>query len=405
MENETKQTTTKKVLVILALALALMIPLGLVQSQISQRRAYESIAQSEVAKGWGNYVVFGSPVLSAPKIVLHPAASETTLAVDSKEKKRGIFRVPVYVVTLRTRVTFNKPVMDKKPLPAIEYLTLPVNQTGPIQSFRIKDLASGKELKGRLLTDGIRISSEELPNKDFFATPLEIEVTTRGTKTLTYESSSERDVVKMTGNWTKPKFVEDALPSESTVSPKGFEASWTLNALPRAEDGSGNARSVGMEHLWIGTDYSMIEKSVKYGILFIALTFLLVLLVEFMSKARIHPLQYGLIGLSISLFYLLLLALSESTGFTVAYVLASAAVIALIVFYVKGFLNQNRFVRMILIEQVTLSGFFYVLLSLEESALLIGSLGLFGALATFMGVTRRFDWYTGSFKARNESQT
>ncbi len=148
----------------------------------------------------------------------------------------------------------------------------------------------------------------------------------------------------------------------------------------------------------------MIEKAVKYGILFIALTFILVFIVEFVSKAKIHPLQYGLIGLSISVFYLLLLAISETVGFDIAYLISSLAVTGLIVFYVKGFLNQKKFVRMILTEQIVLNGFFYTLLSLEESAFLIGSLGLFIALTIFMMITRKFDWYSGSFKNQTQAQ-
>ncbi len=202
----------------------------------------------------------------------------------------------------------------------------------------------------------------------------------------------------MVGNWTKPKFIDEILPTDTITSSKGFEATWTLNALPKWENGSREVKSIGLNHLWISTDYSMIEKAVKYGILFIALTFILIFIVEFMSKAKIHPLQYGLIGLSISIFYLLLLAISESLGFDIAYLLSSLAVTGLIVFYVRGFLNQKKFVKMVLIEQIILSTFFYILLALEEKAFLIGSIGLFVALSVFMTITRKFDWYTGSFK-------
>lgn len=416
MENENKQkrelnTVTKKVLVILGLALVLIIPLSQVENQISSRREYETVAQKEVAKGWGENVTFGSPVVSASERKVYPASSETTIEVDSKEKKRGVFRVPVYIATLKTKVTFNKPTSHKteapkdKKLSELDHLTLSVKPIASIQSFKIKELSSGKELKARLVDGGIRLSIEELPNKDFFANQLEIQVSTRGTGPITYESNSDQDKVKMVGNWTKPKFVDEVLPTETKLSSKGFEASWTLNALPKWEDGTREVKSIGLNHLWIGTDYSMIERAVKYGILFIALTFLLVFIVEFMSKAQIHPLQYGQIGLSISVFYLLLLAISETIGFDIAYLISSLAVTGLIVFYVRGFLNQKKFVKMILIEQVVLSAFFYILLSLEESAFLIGSIGLFTALAIFMTITRRFDWYSGSFKVQNESQT
>jgi inner membrane protein len=415
MENENKQkrelnAVTKKVLVVLGLALALIVPLSQVENQISSRREYETVAQKEVAKGWGENVTFGSPVIFASEREVYPASSETTIEVESKEKKRGVFRVPVYNATLKTKVIFHKPAtkknetpMDKK-LSELDHLTLSVKPIASLQSFKVKELASGKELKAKLVDGGIRLSVDELPDKDFFANQLEIEVSTRGTGPITYESNSDQDKVKMVGNWTKPKFVDEILPTETKLSSKGFEASWTLNALPKWEDGSREEKSIGLNHLWIGTDYSMIEKAVKYGILFIALTFILVFVVEFMSKAKIHPLQYGLIGLSISVFYVLLLAISETISFDIAYLISSLAVTGLIVSYVRGFLNQKKFVRMILSEQIVLSAFFYILLSLEESAFLTGSLGLFIALSIFMTITRKFDWYSGSFKTQNESQ-
>lgn len=413
MANEIRQKSdlngvTKKVFIILGLVLALMIPLSQVEDQINSRRDYETVAQKEVAKGWGDNVTFGSPVVSSAEGKVYPASSETTIEVDSKEKKRGLFRVPVYVATLKTRVTFTKLTTQKietandSKLADSDHLTLPVKPIAAIQSIKVRELSTATELKTRLTEDGIHLSVTELPNRDFFNNQLEIEIAARGTGPLTYESNSDQDKVKMVGNWPKPKFIDEILPTETKLSPKGFEASWTLNALPKWQDLSRTVKSIGLSHLWIGTDYSMIERTVKYGILFIALTFLLVFIVEFMSKARIHPFQYGMIGLSISLFYLLLLSISETTGFDIAYVISSLAVTGLIVFYVRGFLNQKRFVKMILTEQVVLSTFFYVLISLEESAFLIGSLGLFLALSIFMTLTRRFDWYSGSFKVPDQ---
>lgn len=415
MENENKQkyelnTVTKKILVILGLALALIIPLSQVENQISSRREYEAIAQKEVAKGWGDNVSFGSPVISISEHRVYPTSSDTIIIVESKEKKRGVFRVPVYMATLKTKVNFTKPLSQKtepsqnKKTSVLDYLTITVKPLSSIQNFKIKETTSGKELKAKLVADGLRLSVEDLPNKDFFASHLEIEVSTRGTGPLTYESSSDQDTVKMMGNWSKPKFIDEVFPNETKFTSNGFQASWTLKALPKWEESAREAKSIGLNHLWIGTDYSMIERAVKYGILFIALTLLLVFIVEIKSKAKIHPLQYSLIGLSISTFYLLLLALSEIVGFDIAYGTSSIAITGLIVFYLRGFLNQKKFVKMILIEQIVLSFFFYILFSLEESALLIGSLGLFVALAIFMTISRHFDWYTGSFEIQNENQ-
>lgn len=405
-------STTKKILAIVGLTFALLVPLSQVENQIGSRRDFDTIAQQEVAKGWGGDLSFASPIVLTSDGDQHPTLSETTISVDSKEKKRGIFKVPVYVTTFKTKVSYTKPT-PKKGVPPTkapknpepDELTLSVKPTSAIQSVKIKEVATGKEIKARMVSEGLRISTEDLESKDFFGKEFEIEVTARGTGNLSYFTFANQDKVRMLGNWTKPKFAGSILPTESALTSNGFEASWTLNTLPTEGDAYRDAKSIGLGHLWIDNNYAMTEKAVKYGILFIALTFILVFVVEFMSKAKIHPLQYGLIGLSISIFYLLLLALSESLGFDIAYLISSLAVTGLIVFYVHGFLRDKKFVRMILTEQLVLSGFFYVLLSLEERAFLIGSLGLFIALAIFMAITRRFDWYSGSFKSQNEIQT
>lgn len=400
---------TKKILIILGLTFALLIPLAQVENQIYDRKTYEVVAQEEVAKGWGKDVTIGSPSASYFDKTYYPANGNTTISIDSKEKKRGVFHVPVYVATVKTTVTFAKPapstifksVKDKekektRKLDDWDYITLPVKPTSSIQSVKIT--AGGKEIKGKLVSGGVRFAIADLPGQDLFAGPIEFEIAARGTGPMVYDSNSDQEKVQMTGNWTKPKFIEQILPTESSLTKKGFSATWNLNALPKLDDSSRETKSIGLTHLWVGTDYTMIERAVKYGILFIALTFLLMIIVEVMSKIKVHPLQYGLIGLSISIFYLLLLAISESTGFDIAYLISSLAVTSLIVFYVRGFLNQKKFVWIILLEQVTLSGFFYVLLSLEEASLLVGSVGLFLALAAFMTITRKFDWYAGAFK-------
>ncbi len=406
LENKAKielNNVTKKVLIILGLAGVLLIPLSQVENQINSRREYEGIAQKDIAKSWGGSVLFTSPSVSSSEYTVYPSLAETNFLVDSREKKRGVFPVPVYITTLRSKVFFSAPAVSlaKK---SEESLYINVIPSSAIQSFKIKDVTTGQELKTLLDGDGIRLAASDLPSKSFFSGQLEIEVVVRGTGTLTYESKSAQDKISMNGNWTKPQFTDGVLPTDTKLSSNGFEASWVLSTLKNT-DGSTKAKSIGLNHLWIGNDYTKIERAIKYGVLFIALTFLLMFILEFISKVKIHPLQYGLIGLSISLFYLLLLAISESVGFEIAYLTSTALVTGLIVFYVHGFLNNPKFVKMVLCEQIVLSGFFYVLLSLEEKAFLIGSIGLFIALAIFMTVTRRFDWYAGSFKSETQTQS
>jgi len=413
-KNENKQIqdkngATKKILTILGLILVLIIPLSLVKEQIWNRQGYEAVAQKDVAKSWGDNVILSAPMITSTDRKIYPVSGETIIEVASKEKERGIFRVPVYIVKLKTLVSFPKFVMKKidanknKKLPVPDYLNLSVKPLSSIQSVKIKELPSGKELKANLVEDVIKISADEITGKDFSGQQIEIEISMRGTGTITYESNADHDKVHMIGNWTRPKFVEEILPIDTKLSTDGFEAFWTLNALSKWENGPREFKSIGLNHLWISTDYSMLEKSIKYGILFISLTFLVVFIVEFISGLKIHPLQYGTIGLSISLFYLLLLALSEMISFDFAYLISSLSVTSLIIFYMGGFLKQKKFVKIMFLEQIILSTFFYILLSLEKNAFLIGTLGLFAILALFMIITRRFDWYSGELKLKVEN--
>lgn len=136
----------------------------------------------------------------------------------------------------------------------------------------------------------------------------------------------------------------------------------------------------------------MVQRSLKYGILFIALSFLFTFILEVVAKIQIHPFQYGLVGLSLTIFYLLLLALSEVMGFGVSYLLSAFLVVGLIAFYLLGFVKERKHVLMVSTQQLGLSGFFFVLLRLEERALLMGTIGLFIVLGLLMACTRKIDW-------------
>jgi len=132
---------------------------------------------------------------------------------------------------------------------------------------------------------------------------------------------------------------------------------------------------------------------VKYGGLFIALSFLTLFLVENLRGRSIHPIQYGLMGLALSVFYLLLLALAEHIGFLPAYILATGALCALVSTYLAGAMGST-------VASMVSGGIFaatyallYLLITSESYALLAGSLALFALLATTMLLTRKIDWY------------
>ncbi len=139
--------------------------------------------------------------------------------------------------------------------------------------------------------------------------------------------------------------------------------------------------------------YTQNYRAVRYGILFVAITFACFFAWEHLVRGlRLHPMQYLLIGLALATFYLLLLALSEQIGFAFSYAVAAAALVALITTYITGATNNRRAAFAIGAALASTYGILYVILLSEDYALLFGSLLLFTILATLMVATRRLDW-------------
>jgi inner membrane protein len=175
-------------------------------------------------------------------------------------------------------------------------------------------------------------------------------------------------------------------------------------SLPRAfdpaglEEGKLREAAFGVE-LLDGVDaYDMAWRAARYGILFIIVPFAVLFLFELIARSRVHPVQYALIGLANCLFYLLLLSLSEILGFGPAYAIAAATCSLLCGFYAVAALKSKRG-YFLLPALALLYAYLYAVLSSEDYALLLGSLGLLALLVAAMAVTRKVDWYGAGGKA------
>ena len=166
--------------------------------------------------------------------------------------------------------------------------------------------------------------------------------------------------------------------------------------LFRSVDNESNFRnsSFGVSLLLPIETYQITERSIKYAILFFALTFMVFFFVEVLRKTRVHPVQYVLVGFGLSLFYLLLLSLSEHIGFDLAYLVASIGIVSLITSYASGVFKNSRLTMMLASFMVVLYGFLYILLQMQDFALLLGSIGLFLVLALVMFISQKVDWYS-----------
>lgn len=237
-----------------------------------------------------------------------------------------------------------------------------------------------------------------------------LDVVLRGSDSLLFSPAGKETRVQLTSDWPSPSFVGSWLPVERSVDRDGFKAVWRVSYLGRGfpqawrddpasgpNDGSvdeaiGSA-TFGLRFLATVDPYRMASRSTKYAILFIGLTCTVFWLFEILAGLPSHPVQYVLIGGALCLFYLLELALSEHVGFAVAYAIATIAVAGLVTAYAAAVLRKAARAAVVGGLLVGLYGYLYVLLRLEDYALLLGSVGLFGALACVMYLTRGIDWY------------
>ena len=202
-----------------------------------------------------------------------------------------------------------------------------------------------------------------------------------------------RDVrVRMSGGWHAPGFFGAFLPTERTINDAAFDARWVVAHFGRGYGQVWSTPDWPGDHVFaqarFGVDFiqpvtpaRQAERAVKYGVLFLVMTFALYFLFEVVSGLRIHIVQYGLVGLSMCLFYLLLLSLGEQVDFPVAYVVSAAAIVAQSGLYSLAVLRSRRHAAVFSALLVLLYGFLYVVLGLESWSLLVGALALFIALS------------------------
>jgi inner membrane protein len=209
----------------------------------------------------------------------------------------------------------------------------------------------------------------------------------QGTHTLGYVPVGKQTTIELQSDWPHPSFNGRLLPRARTVTAEGFEATWQVSQLSSNVDSAVRARLAGRHDEVVNTlavsfiepvdVYLKTERAAKYGFLFVALTFLVFLLFELLKKLAIHPVQYGLVGMALATFFLLLLALTEHVPFALAYAIASAGCVGLLCFYVSFVLRSVQRAAGFTGMLAALYAALYVLLRSEDMALLLGAVLLF----------------------------
>lgn len=362
------------------------------------------------------------------------APTELTMVGDATPQvlRRGLFPIPTYQLHSRLQARWDQ-LEALRPAPTQKnsrlqcgapVLLVAVTDTRGLRSARITALGQERMLKPgtfhahykqglhALLPDSVRHQTEPLQ--------VQIDLELAGTEQLAVVPLGEQSSIHLRSAWPHPSFGGHFLPSEREVRADGFEARWRLSALATsaAQDVTSGkplcawswneagpeesidappidncVQSVRVRLIDPVNPYTLADRAIKYGLLFVGLTFVAVGLVELLQRRAVHPVQYLLVGSALSAFFLLLLSLSEHLPFAVAYGIAASACALLLGYYAVHMLGRRAHGVLLGLGIAVLYGVLFVLLRLEQTALAVGSVALFGVLASVMVLTRKVDWY------------
>jgi inner membrane protein len=423
-------SVTVKLIVIGIITLFLLIPASMIKSLVWERSNIFQSTVNEIGEKWGGFQTVTGPVLTVPYIITETASNGKTcsykhfahflperLTIDAKiepvVRYRGIYKAVLYESTIKINGTFSNPDFARLNIPRTQvlfaeaFLSLGVPDmrgiTKPVEfswAGKISKVEPGIPCK-TIMQSGVytRVGLPQAPEEKS-AFEFSTSICLNGSKSLHVIPVGKETDVKFSSPWSSPSFDGAFLPAKRSVTARGFEATWNILELNRnypqswtdAEYQFGSS-AFGVSLLIPVDGYQLVTRSIKYAILFIVLTFVCFLLVEVLKKSRVHPVQYSLIGLALILFYALLLSFSEHIGFNAAYLLAAFGIVTMITCYVITVFHRKIVAVSFGAALTGLYGFLFIVLKMEDYALLMGSLVLFAVLGIFMYTTRKIDWY------------
>ena len=438
--------TVIKLIGVGALVLLLLIPLGMITGVLSDRLQRRNEAVYDITSSWGREQNLIGPVLMIPyqyrfKTVKEVPGKdgkvekreveETASAwayflpemlnvagdAETQKLKRGIYEAAVFRAQVKLSGRFAAPDFG-----ALKIDIKDVQWKDALVSIAINDLRGTRE--GLMLDwGGMRrplLPGSQVPGYTTGATaalgdgkpinaPVEfsIPIDFNGSEGIYFAPFGVQNEAVLKSNWPDPAFRGAFLPAERSVRDNGFDARWKVSYYGRSYPQSwtsqtGNERFTtqavsqsmfGTQFLSVLDAYRYVERSIKYGVLFLVLVFTTFFLFEVTARQKIHPFQYLMVGAALCLFYLLLLSISEFIGFGLAYLVAAAASTILITWYCRFFLGGGARTLMIGADLAGVYTFLYITLRQQDYALLMGAIALFILLGVVMYVTRKIDWY------------
>lgn len=415
------QSTTAKMIMVGLLTLVLLIPLFFVQDLISERSQRQKEVVAETTSKWGESVYFYGPILKIP--YKDPITNQVENAFFFPEKltnnseteikaplQRSIYKSNVFTTKMQFEGFYSNPKFYKNGIPTENIYW--DKATIIIRTTNLKSVNDEVKIKfgtthytfepkfNEANNDSIQTLETGYFNyKTINNNPFKLAITYNGSKRISIVPIGKATAAKMTSNWASPSFNGSFIPTDKKITNKGFDASWKISHFnrPFAQENFQSLPELSkyafaVDFITPVDEYQQNERASKYGFLVIGLTFLIFFLIQSISKISIHIFQYVMIGIALIMFYTLLISITEHSSFSFAYSIAGTAVVALISLYSISILKDKKFPTFIAISLSVLYTFIYVIIQLEDYALLVGSIGLFLILASVMYFSRKIEW-------------
>ncbi|MBI3678649.1 MAG: cell envelope integrity protein CreD [Proteobacteria bacterium] len=416
---------------IVLLTILMAVPLFFIQLALDEREGRAGEATQDIASGWGGTQTVTGPMLFVPydvtsaevvngtqvwtthrlTAVVMPKQLDIDAAADTGMRWRGIFGVPVYRSGLKMHAKF-----DRATIASFHPDSAKIHWNEAFVSVAVSDV---RGLVGNVTLQvnghnaafqpGLGVQYSETGgihapldlNAGSGDLDLNVAISLRGSRELSLSPLGEQTTAHIASAWPDPSFFGAFLPSDRRIDTKGFDAHWSVPYLARgfgqilSSDSLGKVFSMnfGVRFYQSVDFYQLVQRSLKYAVMFVGLAFLVFFIVELVAGTRLHAAHYAMIGAAQVLFYLLLLSFAEHLGFGIAYLLAMGGTIVMTCLYASSVLKSRLRAVILFAILSLLYSLLYVILIQEDYAMLVGSLLIFGALGTTMFVTRRLDWH------------
>jgi inner membrane protein len=427
-----------KLIIVCGLALLMAIPAFFVSGLVNDRTKRAEDVVKEISSHVGGPQTFLGPTLAIPYSIppqspadftkhgiylVFPARASAALRTTTEERHRSLFRVPVFQADLKLDANFDLSgvpaaapqgaeldwsraeivvgVSDAHGALADATLTTDAKTMTLVPAEIAENIAFGGDQNRlvKLSLFGAKVADIVRPDTQFHTTST---LRFSGAERISVLAYGKTTHLTAQGDWRNPGFDGGIPPVNRNISNQGFTAEWSVPFIARGVRAEGpsdainglDTTALGMSFIEVADPYQSVNRSLKYVLLFLGLVFLSYFIFEATTGRRVHPAQYILVGIAQIIFYLLLLSFAERIGFDYGFMLAGAATVILLSANAGWIFSSRLQGARALVIFTLLYTLIYLLLTLEDNALLVGAIASFLAVAAAMYFTRRIDWYS-----------